>query len=195
MTLSWHTSTGLPVRSVRSLSAEKCGECSSLFKSLLVNIKGVLDNHDSCYGIAPNLMEVRNTVETVQACAPNLTQTSGCMMQRNSSFSERECLGNIMKDLAHYAAAIQSYVNSSMRSSKEAELLNSTLGIIQRLRKDCSLKPNEEDDSSEEGAAQMWGTDTYDNRQKMCKMMRGFQVRTITINRAMGYISSGDHMK
>lgn len=43
--------------------------------------------------------------------------------------------------------------------------------------------------------AQMWGSDTYTNRQEMCKMMRGFYVRAITINRAMGYISSGEHRK
>lgn len=47
----------------------------------------------------------------------------------------------------------------------------------------------------QEDAAQMWGDDTFSNRQEMCKMMRGFYARTITINRAMGYISSGDHRK
>lgn len=44
-------------------------------------------------------------------------------------------------------------------------------------------------------AADMWRNDSFTNRQKMCKMMRGFYVRAITINRAMGYISSGDHRK
>ncbi len=48
---------------------------------------------------------------------------------------------------------------------------------------------------SQEDAAQMWGEDTFSNRQEMCKMMRGFHIRTITINRAMGYIASGDHTK
>ncbi|XP_070399366.1 interleukin-12 subunit alpha [Nothobranchius furzeri] len=44
-------------------------------------------------------------------------------------------------------------------------------------------------------ASGLWQGDSFTNRQKMCKMMRGFHVRTITINRAMGYISSGDHRK
>ncbi|XP_065816492.1 interleukin-12 subunit alpha isoform X2 [Labrus bergylta] len=140
-------------------------------------------------------MVVRSKTDTVLACAPNLSQNQGCMMQRNSTFSESECLSNIMKDLAHYAAAIKSYLSSPLRSpEEEVALLSPTLGIIQSLRKNCSLMPDEED-SSEEDVAQLWGENTFSNRQEMCKMMRGFYVRTITINRALGYIASGDHRK
>ncbi|XP_029302751.1 interleukin-12 subunit alpha [Cottoperca gobio] len=194
LTLSWRTSTGLPVRT--GLSAEKYGDCSLLFKTLLLNISELLSNDVFCYGITANKMVVKSQTETVLACAPTLTQNSSCILQRNSSFSESECLGNIMKDLDHYAAAIQSYMNSPLRSPKEeVALLTPTLEIIKSLRKNCSLKPNEENDSSEEDAANMWGNDTFSNRQEMVKMMRGFYVRTITINRAMGYIASGDHRK
>lgn len=212
---------------------------------------------------------------------------------------QSECLRNIMEDVAHYAAAFQSYLNSTLRSpEEEVALLSPTLGIIQSLRKVCllcmcgrgkktdrerqsrdskaeivrereNLKGNniwklpdeiflclyrtapwcqmqrmtlqryffysfffvcslfilylsvlnlETDVMDTQGssgvflcvkladdgcvlsppqkdAAQMWGTDTFSNRQEMCKMLRGFYVRTITINRAMGYISSGDHRK
>ncbi|XP_039640412.1 interleukin-12 subunit alpha [Perca fluviatilis] len=140
-------------------------------------------------------MEVRSKPDTALACAPSLTQNSGCMMQRNSSFNESECLMNIMEDLAHYDAAIKSYINSPLRSPEEKDALRPTLGIIQSLRKNCSLMPNGVSNSSEEDAAQMWGSDTFSNRQKMCKKMRGFHVRTITINRAICYISSGEHRK
>ncbi len=45
-----------------------------------------------------------------------------------------------MKDLAHHAAAIKSYINASLRSPvKEVALLNQTLEIIQNLRKVCLL--------------------------------------------------------
>lgn len=43
--------------------------------------------------------------------------------------------------------------------------------------------------------ANLWRNNSYMNRQKMCKIMRGFHARAITINRAIGYISSGDHKK
>ncbi|XP_038549769.1 interleukin-12 subunit alpha [Micropterus salmoides] len=193
LTLSWRTSTGLPVRTP---SAEKCGDCPSLFKDLLRNLTGLLVGDVLCYGITSDTVVVRSKSETVLACAPTLNQNTGCMMQRNSSFSESECLRNIMKDLTHYTAVIQSYRSSTLISpEKEVPLLDQTLGIIQSLRMNCSLMPNGENDSAEEEAAQMWGNDTFSNRQEMCKMMRGFHVRTITINRAMGYISSGDHRK
>ncbi|XP_076591351.1 interleukin-12 subunit alpha [Chaetodon auriga] len=191
LTLSWRTSTAAPVS---TLSAERCEHCSLLFKSLLLNVTELLNSDVLCFGIASDKVALRGSAETVAACAPILTQNSGCMMQTKSSFSESECLKNIMEDLAHYAAAFQSYLNSTLRSpEEEVALLSPTLGIIQSLRKNCSLMPNGENDSSEKDAAQMWGNDTYSNRQEMCKMMRGFYVRTITINRAMGYISSGDH--
>ncbi|KAM6932176.1 interleukin-12 subunit alpha [Lycodopsis pacificus] len=192
LTLSCRTSTGLPVR---TRSTEKCGDCPLLFKNLLLKTTELLSSDVLCYGIDADRMMV-SQAETVLACAPTLTQDSSCLMQRNSSFSESECLRNIRKDLAYYAAALQSYIESPLRSPKEeVALLSPTLEIIQSLGESCSLMLNAENDSSEEVAAQMWRDDTFSNRQKMCKMMRGFHVRTITINRAMGYIASGDHRK
>ncbi|XP_031716814.1 interleukin-12 subunit alpha, partial [Anarrhichthys ocellatus] len=192
LTLSCRTSTGLPVR---RLSTENCGDCPLLFKNLLVKITELLSSDVFCYGMDADRMMV-SQAETVLACAPTLTQNSSCLMQRNSSFSESECLRNIRKDLAYYAAALQSYIEFPLRTlEQEVALLSPTLEIIQSLGKSCSLMLNEENGSSEEVAAQMWGDDTFSNRQKMCKMMRGFHVRTITINRAMGYIASGDHRK
>ncbi|XP_053176210.1 interleukin-12 subunit alpha-like [Scomber japonicus] len=191
LTLSWRTSTGLPVR---TLNAENCAQCSMLFKSLLLNITELLNNGLLCYAIPSDKVALRSNADTVLTCAP-VVQNSGCIMQRNSSFSESECLRNIMKDLGYYAAAIESYLNFPLRSSvEEKSLLKPTLGMIQTLRKNCSLMPDAGNDSSED-PAQMWGNASFDNRQEMCKMMRGFHIRTITINRAMGYISSGDHMK
>ncbi|XP_039987504.1 interleukin-12 subunit alpha [Xiphias gladius] len=192
LTLSGRTSTGLPVT---ALGAERCARCSLLFRSLLLNITELLNGNVLCFGIISDEVVVRSKAETLLACAPVLNQNSGCRMQRNSTFSESECLRNIMEDLAYYDAAIKSYLKSPLRShEEESALLNPTLEIIKSL-KNCSLMPTGENDSSEEDAAQIWGNETYANRQEMCKMMRGFHVRAITINRAMGYISSGDHRK
>ncbi|XP_050921369.1 interleukin-12 subunit alpha [Lates calcarifer] len=186
LTLSWRTSTGVPLHTP---DAEKCAQCSEHFKTLLQNIKGLLNN------VRSDKVVIGSTAETSLACAPTLTQTSGCMMQRNSSFSESECLRNIMKDLVFYEAAIKSYIKSPLRSpQEEVPPLEQILEIIGSLKK-CSLMLNGESNTSEEDVAQMWGTDTFNNRQEMHKIMRGFYVRTITINRAMGYISSGDHRK
>ncbi|AWO98909.1 putative interleukin-12 subunit alpha-like [Scophthalmus maximus] len=187
LTSGWRASSAHPVR------AEECARCPRLFRSLLLNIKELLNSDVLCFGITSTEVVVRSEAETLLACAPTLTQNSGCVTSRNSSFSESECLRNIMKDLVYYDAAIKSYHEFPVRSPKEVALLNTTLGIIESL-KNCSLVPDTEKDSTED-VAKMWGNDTYTNRQEMCKMMRGFYVRTITINRAMGYISSGDHRK
>lgn len=38
-------------------------------------------------------------------------------------------------------------------------------------------------------------TDSFEARKNLCKQLKGFQVRTITINRALGYICAGEHKK
>ncbi|XP_060928474.1 uncharacterized protein LOC133002900 [Limanda limanda] len=186
LALGWPSATGLPLRTDTS------PQCARLFRDLLLNITELRNNSILCHGIISDKVAMR-TAETSLACAPTLTENPGCTMQRNSSFSKSECLSNIMKDLIYYEAVISSYLKTPLRSPEEEEaLLRPTLGTIKSL-KNCSLMPNEENDSSEKDAAQMWGDNSYDNRQEMCKMMKGFYVRTITINRAVSYITSGDH--
>ncbi|XP_054650825.1 interleukin-12 subunit alpha [Dunckerocampus dactyliophorus] len=192
-TLNWRTSTSLPVR---NLSAQECATCSTLFRRLLVNITGLLSSDVLCYGVASERVTMSGSADTLRACAPVMQQNSGCMVQRNSSFSEGECLMNIMRDVLHYHSVIQSYLKSALRSpEEESALLRPTLELIQNLKKNCSLISNGGEDLAEENASPRWGDNTFTNRLEMCKMMRGFYVRAITINRAMGYISSGDHRK
>ncbi|CAG6002045.1 unnamed protein product, partial [Menidia menidia] len=191
--LSWRASTGLPVPSG---SAESSAQCAGLFRGLLLNITELLKSKDLCHGlISSNELTVLNG-NTVQACAPILTQNSGCLMQTKSSFNESECVQSIFRDLAFYDSAIQHYLKSSYyRPEIEDPLLSPTLGIIQNLRKNCSLMSDGGNYSTEDDASTMWEKNSFENRKKMCKMMRGFHARTITFNRAMGYISSGDHRK
>lgn len=96
-------------------------------------------------------------------------QNSSCFLQRRSSFSEvgfsslsccvvgrtrdseltltgsllclqSACWMNIVKDMDHYDAAIQSYLLSTVRSHKEEDdLLSPTQGIIQGLREVCLM--------------------------------------------------------
>ncbi|XP_028276130.1 interleukin-12 subunit alpha [Parambassis ranga] len=194
LTLNWRASMSVPVP---TLSAQDRAHCSQLFRKLLLNITGLRNSAVLCFGITSENVVLRSEAETVLACAPPQTQNSSCMMQRNSPFSETECLRNIMKDIAYYEAVIRSYLNATLRNTvEETALLMPTLEIIKSLKENCSLEPNGETSSSEEDVAvQVWGNNTFDNRNEMCKIMRGFHIRTITINRAMGYISSGDHRK
>ncbi|XP_077954463.1 interleukin-12 subunit alpha [Gasterosteus aculeatus] len=196
LTLSWRTSSGLPLS---ARGAQECGDCALLLRELLQSIPKLLSSDVLFYGINLNRsdwlkMPVRED-ETTLACAPTLTQGSSCTMQRNSSFSESECLSNIGKDLAFYAAALKSYRKLQLRKQEEeVSLLSPTLEIIQCLWETCPLMQNGENYFSEE-AARLWERNPFSDRLQMHKIMLGFYVRTITINRAMGYIASGDHRK
>ncbi|XP_058489123.1 interleukin-12 subunit alpha isoform X2 [Solea solea] len=128
LTLNCRTTAGLPV------NADRCARCNRLFKTLLLNITELLKSEDLCFGILSDKV-VLGKAETLMSCTPTLAQNSSCMMQRHSSFSESECLRNIMKDLVYYEAAIKSYLNSTLRSpTEEAALLSPTLGIIKSLK-------------------------------------------------------------
>ncbi|XP_061829276.1 interleukin-12 subunit alpha [Nerophis lumbriciformis] len=192
-TLQWRACTSLPARHP---SAPNCATCSTLFRSLLVNIAELLKSEIVCYSITSEKVTVSSSSDTLRACAPRMHQNSSCMVYRDSSFSESECLMNIKKDMLHYHAVIQSYLNSADKRRKEPKaLLLSTLKSIQDLQENCSPIANKGQDLAEENTYQMWGSDSFKNRLEMCKMMRGFYIRAITINRAMGYISAGDHRK
>ncbi|KAK2847318.1 hypothetical protein Q5P01_010317 [Channa striata] len=171
---------------------DQCAQDSALYRDLLLRITELLSNStEFCYGIASDAVVIRSQ-DTLLACAPSLTQTPGCMRQSRTSFSKSECLRNIMKDLAYYDATIQSYIESQLRDpDREVPLLIPTQGIIKSLRENCSLN-GETGENSKVEAAQLWGNDSFANRQEMCKIMKGLQTRTITINRAMGYMSSRD---
>uniref|UniRef100_A0A667YE77 Interleukin 12A n=1 Tax=Myripristis murdjan TaxID=586833 RepID=A0A667YE77_9TELE len=175
LAVCWRTSTGSPVPTATSLSADKCGECSELSKALLRKITELLNN-DLFTGVRRNAHPVVDRKgETALVCAPSLAQVSNMIYSRNT------CLENIMKDLTHYAAVLKSYKQISPKT--EAALLDPTLKIIQSLLEVCLC----------ENIAQMWEGNRFDQRWKMYRVMKGFHIRTITINRAMGYISSGDH--
>ncbi|XP_077398004.1 interleukin-12 subunit alpha isoform X2 [Festucalex cinctus] len=146
---------------------QECAKCSELFASLLSNIRGLFSNNSSC------------------------------MPQRSTAFSESECVTSIMKDVAHYDALIGSYLKAKLKNpEEETALLSTTREIIHNL-KSCFLSVNGGMSSTEEATtSHTWDdNDSFKNRLNMCKMLRGFHMRAITINRAMGYMSSGDHRK
>ncbi|XP_053508281.1 interleukin-12 subunit alpha [Ictalurus furcatus] len=54
----------------------------------------------------------------------------------------------------------------------------------------CKLLPNTESSKDK------WNsTNSFEDRKDLCKQLKGFQVRTITINRALGYICAGEYKK
>uniref|UniRef100_A0AAV2J3Z2 Interleukin-12 subunit alpha n=1 Tax=Knipowitschia caucasica TaxID=637954 RepID=A0AAV2J3Z2_KNICA len=115
-----------------------------------------------------------------------------CHIQRLGSFNESDCLKNIVKDLYHYEAIIRSYTSLDLRHpDEEVPPLTQTLSIIPNLLQACRFTSMSK--SSDKVVAHMWEDSSYSNRLKMLMMMKAFYVRTITFNRAVGYIESGEH--
>uniref|UniRef100_A0A669BV59 Interleukin 12a n=1 Tax=Oreochromis niloticus TaxID=8128 RepID=A0A669BV59_ORENI len=158
----------------------RTSECADFYKMLLLNISNALDSIYLTDGIQSEKIEMRSTGDTVLACAPTLTQVS-LFPKQHSLWQQLECLKNIKMDLLYYHEAIASYLRGPLKNGpEEIRLLSPIVEITKNLTENLPSK---------------WGNDSYSNRLEMNKMMKGFHIRAITINRAIGYISSGDHRK
>ncbi|XP_053728213.1 interleukin-12 subunit alpha [Synchiropus splendidus] len=170
-----------------------------LFKELLDNVGGLLKNTSAkgeiCYFTEYKNVHLNTQSETVEVCTPDVEQSSSCMMGRKSPFNKDKCWSSIMADMAHYHTLIQSYLNvtySQEQEESKKHVLYPTLGLIQRLVK--LHGGTMRSDSSQEEVAKLWQLDGKD-RLRMCDWVRGFHTRLLTVNRAVGYIASGDYKK
>uniref|UniRef100_A0A8C6SBL3 Interleukin-12 subunit alpha n=1 Tax=Neogobius melanostomus TaxID=47308 RepID=A0A8C6SBL3_9GOBI len=125
--------------------------------------------NDLWHGIRERVSPTTSPSETVLACTPALNKS--------------ECLENIYKDLVYYEGIISTYIELDLLNrDKVVPPLEQTLHILRDLKVCIKCVVGEQ-----------WETNSYSNRQKMFKMMKAFHIRTITFNRAVGYIASGEH--
>ncbi|TRY89064.1 hypothetical protein DNTS_009792 [Danionella cerebrum] len=129
--------------------------------------------------------------QTSTVCQPssNSTDKPTCSRPSSSSFSTSECLRNISADLHYYHVILGSYKQHSPNISDLTPVMNHTKQLMQCLKR--RYDPAEE--APPEGS--IWTNSSFDNRKVLCKVLKGFVIRTVTINRVLGYISAGDHMK
>uniref|UniRef100_A0A4W5PD59 Interleukin-12 subunit alpha n=1 Tax=Hucho hucho TaxID=62062 RepID=A0A4W5PD59_9TELE len=168
LALSCQVSMGTPMRTPPSLDSAKCSQCADLSRELVKNVRKLLDNENLFGGLncSEQRVEVNSKTQTVLACEPNPDRS--------------ECLRNIRADLGHYAASLQAY--------KQAEL-SATAQDTQNLLNIC---PSTQGDPSSHVRLDF---SILFFRVHLCKVLKGFHLRVITISRAMGYISAGDHRK
>ncbi|CAB1348821.1 unnamed protein product, partial [Coregonus sp. 'balchen'] len=186
LALSCQVSLGTPVPTPLSLDSEKCAQCANLSRELVKNVRKLLDEENLFGGLncSEQRVEVNRKTQTVLACEPNTDRNTRCSGQQNTTFSESECLKNIRADLGHFAASLQAY--------KQADL-SSTAQDTQNLLNNCPSTQGEP--SSQVADPKLTSGDSVDQRVHLCKVLKGFHLRIITISRAMGYISAGDHRK
>ncbi|XP_055051744.2 interleukin-12 subunit alpha [Misgurnus anguillicaudatus] len=187
--------TGTPVPS----NIHKCTDCSKLARSLLTNLSHVMDkgpkdneNLFAGFNCTELAIQMNEFTQTGVVCQPNTSPKVSCVNQRNSTFSETECLRNIRDDLCYYNDLLNSYMKNVKQAEKDLNpVVNTSKDLVTCLQQSYPHVSAER--TLPKGT--VWVDLPFGDRVSLCKKLKGFHVRAITINRALSYIASGDHRK
>ncbi|KAM7400678.1 hypothetical protein PAMA_005058 [Pampus argenteus] len=159
--------------------------CVFYARTLLGNITDTLTQNNLFSGIdcTKQSIELRMETNTPSVCAPKKSTCSGIA---KSEFDQESCLKNIRKDLHYYYKFLAAQPDTDV-------LLGPT--VLFNLRQLMEVTDFTQCTHSFSGIASTDHPSTYDERLNLCKVLKGFQVRTITINRVIGYMNSGEHTK
>uniref|UniRef100_A0A3B1K7I0 Interleukin-12 subunit alpha n=1 Tax=Astyanax mexicanus TaxID=7994 RepID=A0A3B1K7I0_ASTMX len=161
---------GTPLRTTARPETD-AQSCTTHAKALLVRLKSVLEKRSVMFN-GFNCTELSVIVvphsQTPSICQPSQVTPLTTHHLRN------ECLKNITGDLQYYRSMLNTYVKSlDQTKSQTITDLTSITDSIQTLQKNWKPK----------GQA-------FEDRMDLCKQLKGFHIRAITINRALGYISA-----
>ncbi|KAL3988463.1 hypothetical protein ACER0C_012781 [Sarotherodon galilaeus] len=172
----WQVSQSVPLMAKEPMR----DSCVLYARTLLQNITDVLNQKTLFSGIdcTKQNMELYKNTSTPSACAP---QGSACSEITTSGFDQSSCLTNIREDLKHYYKVLAAQPVGTLLFSLR-ELMENCFGIFPA------------SDSTLREAAANLGT-SFDQRLHLCKVLKGFQVRAITINRVTAYMTSDEYTK
>uniref|UniRef100_A0A3Q0S2G1 Zmp:0000001127 n=1 Tax=Amphilophus citrinellus TaxID=61819 RepID=A0A3Q0S2G1_AMPCI len=172
----WPMSQSLPVMS----NGPMADSCVSYARTLLFNITDVLDQKTLFSGIdcTKQNMELYKETSTPSVCTP---QGSTCSGITTSTFHKESCVTSIGKDLNYYYKFLTAQPGPTVLFS------------LQKLMENCFSSFLPSDVELREAAAEL--ESSFDQRLRLCKVLKGFQVRAITISRVIAYMSSGIHTK
>ncbi|TSP46860.1 hypothetical protein Baya_10874 [Bagarius yarrelli] len=170
-----------PVNAPGSVQSDNA-HCIPRARELLATLRHVLEKER----IGPNTLfhgfnctdlpvVVNRNTQTAIVCQP--TQDVKCSDHKTSPFSETECLQNIANDLDYHRSMLTKYVSTldQKANSESVKELNTITDSIHNLQ-------------------QTWSPiNSFEDRKDLCKQLKGFRVRTITINRALGYVCAGEY--
>ncbi|XP_044222899.1 interleukin-12 subunit alpha, partial [Thunnus albacares] len=175
----WQVSQSLPVKGPMTDS------CVIYARTLLENITDTLMQNNLFTGIdcTKQSVELHMETNTPFVCAPKEPTCSG---MAKSEFDQDSCLKSIGKDLQYY------YKFLAAQPDPDTLLSRTVLFSLKELMENCFTWSLSADLASRKASDKL---STYDERLSLCKVLKGFQVRTITINRVIGYMNSGEHTK
>ncbi|XDV31549.1 hypothetical protein PO909_002540 [Leuciscus waleckii] len=170
--------------------------CSSSARSLLSSLTHIMkkaqerkmEHQDLFAGFNCTDLEAQMIphTQTSSVCQPSASDDSRVSDALLFS-SQTECLRNIAGDLHYYKILLNDY---KPRDSDDLRpVTTATSELIQCLKANGAAA----DEESPEWL--VWSGSSFDDRVSLCKTLKGFHVRAITMNRALAYISSGDHRK
>uniref|UniRef100_A0A673B755 Interleukin 12A n=1 Tax=Sphaeramia orbicularis TaxID=375764 RepID=A0A673B755_9TELE len=178
----WDVSQSLPVTGKGPMT----DSCVFYAKTLLSNITDVLTQNQLFTGIdcTKQNVELNMNTNTASVCAPGVNSlhlqfkmySLECICLYILTCCYELCLTNIGEDLRYYYQflAAQPDPDSFLGPTVLLNLSPVTNPLF------LFLKASADHPS------------TYDERLSLCKVLKGFHVRTITINRAIGFIHSGE---
>ncbi|KAG9278525.1 interleukin-12 subunit alpha, partial [Astyanax mexicanus] len=163
---------GTPLRTTARPETD-AQSCTTHAKALLVRLKSVLEAKRSVMFNGFNCTEL-SVIVVPHSQTPSICQPSQFYIDLALVYWQNECLKNITGDLQYYRSMLNTYVKSlDQTKSQTITDLTSITDSIQTLQKNWKPK----------GQA-------FEDRMDLCKQLKGFHIRAITINRALGYISA-----
>ncbi|KAM4552901.1 interleukin-12 subunit alpha [Odontesthes bonariensis] len=173
----WQVSQSLPVMGKGPMT----DSCTLYARTLLQNITDALAQTKLFSGIdcAKQNLELNMETSTPSVCTP---LESACPGITKSQFDQESCVTNIGEDLSHY------YKFLTNQPDPEKLLGPTVLLSLRELMENCFKGSLPTDLALKEDDGER--ASTYNERLNLCKVLRGFQVRTITINRAINYMNS-----
>ncbi|CAB1454581.1 unnamed protein product [Pleuronectes platessa] len=174
----WHVGQSLPMMGKGPMT----DSCVSHARTLLENITDALAQKDlfSAIDCPMQSVELNMATDTPSVCAP---KGSTCTGTTKAEFDQKSCLENIGEDLLYYYTFL---------AAQPKGLLGLTVQL-RTLMENCFPWSLSTDLASKQAPTD--SPSTYDERLRLCKELKGFHVRTITINRVLGYMNSGEHTK
>ncbi|XP_051990877.1 uncharacterized protein zmp:0000001127 [Xyrauchen texanus] len=173
----WQRGIAGPVKA-RDSPLRLTGTCNVLARSLLWNVSEALamDHLFSGFTCSKQNAEVHLRAQTVSAC---IQQNSDCAHTTALNIDENECLLRILEDLRYYQETFTAYSNP--------ELTKTVVRSIDDLMQDC-FSVSKVDNSPLK--VSMDHQKSFQERLQLCKVLKGFHLRAITINRVFNYILS-----
>ncbi|XP_065122144.1 interleukin-12 subunit alpha [Paramisgurnus dabryanus] len=162
---------------VRDLSLRlKATECKEVARSLLSVVSGALamDHLFVGFNCTQQNAEVHVRTKTMSACT---SHSADCLHSSVLNIDENECLQRILEDLHYYWETFTVYANS--------DLSKTVVRSIDDVMQNC-FAVSAMDNS--ELRVSMDHPKSFQERLQLCKVLKGFHLRAITINRVFNYI-------